>query len=177
MITRAISHGGYSDTVRQSALKVNSWRKISCRNKESNLPQRCVGLTLYQLSFISIPFGWFLTFSTQSSPINIWGSDSLFMSLGKKKKLDWKTVGKQSEWPGEAEIRIKKNNSWQQAEQAKWTFSNLGLKKEHFCDNSSFSQELLVLVSAFPISGFTNGKERLSPQDWTVKFSYRGSQG
>ena len=52
MIMRAISHGGYSDTVRQSALKVNSWRKIPCRTGESNQPQRRDGPMLCQLSYI-----------------------------------------------------------------------------------------------------------------------------
>ena len=49
----AIAHGGCTDThVRESALKVDSGRKIPCRTGESNLRQRRAGPTLYQLSYI-----------------------------------------------------------------------------------------------------------------------------
>ena len=41
-----------ADTVRESALKVDSGRKIPCRTEESNLRQRCAGPTFYQLSYI-----------------------------------------------------------------------------------------------------------------------------
>ena len=41
-----------TDTVRESALKVDWGRKIPCRTGESNLPQRRAGPTLYQLSYI-----------------------------------------------------------------------------------------------------------------------------
>ena len=51
----AIAHEGCTDTVRESAPKVNSWRKIPCRTGESNLPQRRAGSTLYQLSYIPAP--------------------------------------------------------------------------------------------------------------------------
>ena len=44
---------GCTDTVRESALKVDSGRKIPCRTGESNLPQRRAGPTLYQLSYIA----------------------------------------------------------------------------------------------------------------------------
>ena len=40
--------------VRDSALKIDYGRKIPCRTGESNLRQRRVGPTLYQLSYISI---------------------------------------------------------------------------------------------------------------------------
>ena len=43
---------GCTDTVRESALKVDSGRKIPCRTGESNLRQRRDGPTLYQLSYI-----------------------------------------------------------------------------------------------------------------------------
>ena len=43
---------GYTDTVRESALTVDSGRKIPCRTGESNLRQRRAGTTLYQLSYI-----------------------------------------------------------------------------------------------------------------------------
>ena len=46
---------GCTDTVRESALKVNSGRKISCRTGESNRPQWRAGPTLYQLSYIPTP--------------------------------------------------------------------------------------------------------------------------
>ena len=48
----AIAHGGCTDTVRESALKVDSGRKIPCRTGESNLRRRCAGPILYQLSYI-----------------------------------------------------------------------------------------------------------------------------
>ena len=43
---------GCTDTVRESALKVGSGRKISSRTRESNLPQRRAGPELYPLSYI-----------------------------------------------------------------------------------------------------------------------------
>ena len=46
---------GCTDTVRESALKVNSGRKILCCTWESNLRQRCAGPTLYRLSYIPTP--------------------------------------------------------------------------------------------------------------------------
>ena len=46
---------GCSDNVRESALKVDSGRKIPCRTGEWNLPQRRAGPTLCQLSYIPIP--------------------------------------------------------------------------------------------------------------------------
>ena len=42
--------GGGLDTVRESALKADSGKKIPCRNGESNLPPRRDCPTLYQLS-------------------------------------------------------------------------------------------------------------------------------
>ena len=45
-------HTFLTDTVRESALKVDSGRKIPCRTEESNLPQQRAGPTLYQLSYI-----------------------------------------------------------------------------------------------------------------------------
>ena len=46
---------GCTDTVRESAPKAASGRKISCHTGEPNLPQRRAGTTLYQLSYIPIP--------------------------------------------------------------------------------------------------------------------------
>ena len=43
-----------ADTVRESALKIDPGRKISCRAGESNLRQRCAGPTLYQLCYIPL---------------------------------------------------------------------------------------------------------------------------
>ena len=40
MLMRAIAHGGVRTHVRESALKVDSGRKIPCRTGESNLRQR-----------------------------------------------------------------------------------------------------------------------------------------
>ena len=48
----AIVHGGCTDTVRESALKVDCGRKILCHTGESNLRQRRDGPMLYQLSYI-----------------------------------------------------------------------------------------------------------------------------
>ena len=46
---------GCTDTVRKSALKVDSGRKILCRTGESNLRRWRAGPTLYQLSYIPTP--------------------------------------------------------------------------------------------------------------------------
>ena len=45
---------GCTDTVGESALKVDSRRKISCRTWESDLRQRRAGPMLYQLNYIPI---------------------------------------------------------------------------------------------------------------------------
>ena len=55
MLVHAIAHEGCTDTVRESALRANSGRKIPCRTGESNLRQRRAGPTLYQLSYIPAP--------------------------------------------------------------------------------------------------------------------------
>ena len=52
MLIHATAHEGFADTVRESALKVDSGTKIPCRTRESNLAQRRVCPTLYQLSYI-----------------------------------------------------------------------------------------------------------------------------
>ena len=44
-----------TDTVRESALIVDSGRKIPCHIEESSLRQRRAGPTLYQLSYIAAP--------------------------------------------------------------------------------------------------------------------------
>ena len=46
---------GCKDTVRESALTVDSGRKIPSRTGKLNLRLRHAGLTLYQLSYILIP--------------------------------------------------------------------------------------------------------------------------
>ena len=46
---------GCTDTERESALKVDSGRKISCRTEESKLRRRQDGPMLYQLSYIPSP--------------------------------------------------------------------------------------------------------------------------
>ena len=43
---------GCMDTIKEFALKVDSWRKIPCRTGELNLPQQCASPTLYKLSYI-----------------------------------------------------------------------------------------------------------------------------
>ena len=58
MLLHATAHGGCTDTlqeslhVTESALKVDSERKIPCCTEESNLHQQCDGTMLYQLSYI-----------------------------------------------------------------------------------------------------------------------------
>ena len=44
MLINAIAHGGCTDTVRDSALEVDSGRKIPCCTEESNPCQYCAGL-------------------------------------------------------------------------------------------------------------------------------------
>ena len=51
----AVTHGGVQTHIRESALKVDSGRKIPCRTRESNLRQRRAGLMLYQLTYIPTP--------------------------------------------------------------------------------------------------------------------------
>ena len=51
----AIAHGDVRTHVRESALKVDSGRKLPCRTRVSNLPQRRTAPTLYQLSYLSTP--------------------------------------------------------------------------------------------------------------------------
>ena len=51
----AVAHEGCMDTVRESALKVDSGRKIPCRTGELNLHRQHAGPMLYQLSYIPIP--------------------------------------------------------------------------------------------------------------------------
>ena len=46
---------GCTDTLRESALKADSKRKIPCRNGKSNLRQRRAGPMLYQLSYVATP--------------------------------------------------------------------------------------------------------------------------
>ena len=60
MLMHVVAHTG---TVRESALKVNSGRKISCRTGESNRPQWRAGPTLYQLSYIPILVGMCVSYT------------------------------------------------------------------------------------------------------------------
>ena len=55
MLMHTIAHEGCTDTVRESAQKVDSGRKIPCRPGESNLRQRLAGPMFYQLSYIPAP--------------------------------------------------------------------------------------------------------------------------
>ena len=55
LLMYAIEHGGCTDTVRESALEVDSGRKIPCRIWDSNPRQYCTQLfsrMLYQLSLL-----------------------------------------------------------------------------------------------------------------------------
>ena len=49
-----VGGGGGADTVRESALKVDFGRKLSCRTGEANFRQWRAGPTLYQLNDIPI---------------------------------------------------------------------------------------------------------------------------
>ena len=55
MLMYVFTHGRVGTHIRESALRVDCGRKIPCCTGESNLPQRRVGLTLYQLSYIPTP--------------------------------------------------------------------------------------------------------------------------
>ena len=59
---------GCTDTVRETALRVDSGRKIPCCTRESNLCQQRAGPMLYQLNNIPIPH--FLVFSRNVSPVS-----------------------------------------------------------------------------------------------------------
>ena len=52
---QAIAHGVCTDTVRESALKVDSEKKIPYRTGKSSLRRQRAGPTLYQLSYIPTP--------------------------------------------------------------------------------------------------------------------------
>ena len=70
---------GCTDTVRISAMKVDSGRKISRRSGELNLPQRGAGPTLYQLNYIPTPL--------------MLGNNSVHVQLGRLKSLFLVTCG------------------------------------------------------------------------------------
>ena len=58
MLMHVIAHGGCTNTVRESALKVDSEGTIPCRNRESNPRPYCswlFGPMLYPLSYIATP--------------------------------------------------------------------------------------------------------------------------
>ena len=60
----------HTDTLRESALKVDSGRKIPCRTWESNLRQRCrAGPMLYQRSYIPTHCSPFLSSRLSLSPV------------------------------------------------------------------------------------------------------------
>ena len=51
---------GCAEIVRESALEIDSERKLPCHTGVSNLPQRHAGLMLCQLTYISAPSSWCL---------------------------------------------------------------------------------------------------------------------
>ena len=55
MLMYAIAHGGCTHTERESALKVDSGRKIPCRTGESNLRRQRASPMLYRLRYIPTP--------------------------------------------------------------------------------------------------------------------------
>ena len=55
MLMHVIAHGGCTDTIRESALHVDSGTKIPCCTRDSNPPQYCtwpLSRALYQLSYL-----------------------------------------------------------------------------------------------------------------------------
>ena len=52
MLMRMIAHKGCTYVIRESALKIDSGRKILCFSGESNLSQWQTGMTQYHLSYI-----------------------------------------------------------------------------------------------------------------------------
>ena len=68
---RKVCKRGCMDTVRESALNVDSGRKIPCRTGESNLCHRRAGPTLYHLSLISIPKRVHLSFHSLPPPLSL----------------------------------------------------------------------------------------------------------
>ena len=52
VLMHAIAHGGVRTHVRESALEIDSGRKITRRTGESNLRQLCAGPMLYQLNHV-----------------------------------------------------------------------------------------------------------------------------
>ena len=55
MLMLVIAHKGCTDTVRESALKVDSGREIPCRTGKWNLSQERARPTLYQLGYLPAP--------------------------------------------------------------------------------------------------------------------------
>ena len=93
MLMHAIAHGGVRAHVKESALKVDFERKITCRTEESNLRQRRDGPTLYQLSYIPIP------------SLTAWvdrPSNTGFRGFGGKKLMTKGTVAVQSNGNGKS---------------------------------------------------------------------------
>ena len=62
---------GCTDTVRESALKADSGRKIPCRTRESNLCQQHADPMLYQLSCIPAPNILIIKNNDESSKHNL----------------------------------------------------------------------------------------------------------
>ena len=79
LFMHAIAQGGARTHVRESALKVDSGRKIPCRTGESNLRQQRASPILYQLSYIP-------THSRSSSSSNSSGSSNSSSSGNRKKR-------------------------------------------------------------------------------------------
>ena len=66
LLMHAIAHGGCTDTERESALKVDSGKKIPCRTGESNLCQRRAGPMLKPAELHPIPIRTVLLCRTSS---------------------------------------------------------------------------------------------------------------
>ena len=79
---------GCMDTARESALKVDSGRKIPCRIGESNLRQRRDGLMLYQLSYIPSPLASLYLKKDSHKPRTLSNGTDSFQHISHRSTVD-----------------------------------------------------------------------------------------
>ena len=96
MLMHANAHEGCTDTVRESAPKVNSGRKIPCRTGESNLRRKRAGPMLYQLSYIPTPNQPTKENKKQAHAVQVLEDSKLFISCIKFMNSRWKIDATQS---------------------------------------------------------------------------------
>ena len=84
-----------TDKVRESALKVDSGRKISCRTVELNLPQWHAGPALYQPSYIPTHFTPLLKLSSLYNVFSLVSSKHCFVhAVGRGNNRAERLMGK-----------------------------------------------------------------------------------